>query len=71
MTQTVAPDIHTAIQAVNQQFMAAHAQGDALGVAALYTEDSELLPAGRRCAGAPRSRRSGRLRWTWGSPAST
>lgn len=47
MTQTVSPDIHAAIQTVNQQFMAALAQGDAQTAASLYTEDSELLPAGR------------------------
>lgn len=47
MTQTVSSDIHTAIQAVNQQFIVALAQGDAQTMASLYSEDSELLPAGR------------------------
>lgn len=47
MTQIVSSDIQAAIQAVNQEFMVALAQGDAQTVASLYTEDSELLPAGR------------------------
>ena len=35
-----------AILAVNKKFMSAFEQGDASGIAALYTEDGQLLPPG-------------------------
>lgn len=38
-------DIHEAIAAVNRKFTDAYAQGDAPGVAALYTTDGQLLPS--------------------------
>lgn len=47
MPQTMSANIHTAIQAVNQQFMAALARGDVPTAASLYTEDSAILPAGQ------------------------
>lgn len=37
-------DIQAAIEAANRAFMDAYGQGDAAGVAALYTEDGMLLP---------------------------
>ena len=37
-------DIRSAIEAVNEKFMAALTRGDAAGVAALYTADARLLP---------------------------
>jgi uncharacterized protein (TIGR02246 family) len=36
--------IRTAIEAGNQQFMAAFARRDAAGIAQLYTEDGQVLP---------------------------
>lgn len=42
MTQSTA--IHKAIAAANDTFMAVFRAGDAAGVAALYTEDAQLLP---------------------------
>lgn len=38
------PHVWDAITAANEEFMALFAEGDAAGVAALYTEDGELLP---------------------------
>jgi uncharacterized protein (TIGR02246 family) len=35
-----------AVAAANQRFMHAFAQGDAAGLASLYTEDAQLLPPG-------------------------
>lgn len=40
------PPIRDAIVAANQQFMSALGQGDAAGVAQLYTEDGQVLPPG-------------------------
>jgi len=37
-------EVHDAIAAVNKNFMAAFNRGDAAGVAALYTEDGQVLP---------------------------
>jgi uncharacterized protein (TIGR02246 family) len=37
-------DVRDAIAAANEQFMAAFRQGDAAGLAALYTETGQLLP---------------------------
>jgi uncharacterized protein (TIGR02246 family) len=39
-----AKSIHETIVAANEEFMAAFNRGDAAGVAALYTEDAQLLP---------------------------
>jgi uncharacterized protein (TIGR02246 family) len=40
----VSTDVRTAIAAANEQFMATFRQGDAAGLAALYTETGQLLP---------------------------
>lgn len=42
MTQST--DIHATIAAANDQFMANYKSGDAAGMAALYTEDGQVLP---------------------------
>lgn len=39
-------DVHQAIAKVNKQFMSAFEQGDAGGVAALYTKGGQVLPPG-------------------------
>ena len=44
MAQTGASELRAAIEAANKVFMDAAARGDAAGVAALYTEDGQLLP---------------------------
>jgi uncharacterized protein (TIGR02246 family) len=36
--------IHEALKAANERFMAAFARGDAAGLAALYTENGQVLP---------------------------
>ena len=41
MTST---EMRKVIEAVNDAFMAAFARGDAAGMAAVYTEDAEILP---------------------------
>lgn len=41
---TESTEIRNAIASANERFMAAFNQGDAAGVAALYTEDGQLLP---------------------------
>ena len=43
MLQSTA-EVHEAINAVIEKFMAAYNQGDAAGLAALYTENGQLLP---------------------------
>ena len=42
--------IHVAIESANERFMQAFAQGDAAGLASLYTEDGQLLPPGSETA---------------------
>ena len=42
MTQSTA--IHNTIAAANENFMATFKRGDASGIAALYTEDGQVLP---------------------------
>ncbi len=37
-------DAHAAIAAANRRFMDSFSQGDAAGIAALYTRDGQLLP---------------------------
>ncbi len=37
-------ELRNTIEAANEQFMAAFNEGDAAGVAALYTEDAQLMP---------------------------
>lgn len=37
-------EVHKAIEAVNEEFAAKFSGGDAAGMAALYTEDGQLLP---------------------------
>jgi uncharacterized protein (TIGR02246 family) len=37
-------EIYAAIEAADKEFMAAFERGDAAGLAALYTEDGQLLP---------------------------
>jgi uncharacterized protein (TIGR02246 family) len=44
MTTQAAGDVRNAIVAVNQEFVAALARGDARGIAALYTANGQLLP---------------------------
>ena len=41
-----AEDVRAAIEAANKQFQDAAAKGDGAGLAALYTPDAQLLPAG-------------------------
>jgi uncharacterized protein (TIGR02246 family) len=41
---TLSADIHATIAAANDQFMANYKSGDAAGMAALYTEDGQVLP---------------------------
>jgi uncharacterized protein (TIGR02246 family) len=45
MAQATSTEIRTAILAVNSTFVAAFGRGDAAGVAALYTENGQLLPS--------------------------
>jgi len=42
MTQST--EVREAITAANEEFMNAFSQGDAAGIASLYTEDGQLLP---------------------------
>jgi uncharacterized protein (TIGR02246 family) len=44
MTQTTLTEVRDAIAAGNEKFMAAFGQGDAAGLAALYTENGQILP---------------------------
>lgn len=43
-TANVSADLHSAIAAADEQFIATFKQKDAAGLAALYTEDAQLLP---------------------------
>jgi uncharacterized protein (TIGR02246 family) len=44
MTQSLTIEIRTAIAAPIEQFMVAFSRGNAAGVAAVYTEDAQVLP---------------------------
>lgn len=44
MTQSTSTEVRAAIAAADENFMAAFNRGDAAGVAALYTEDGQMLP---------------------------
>jgi uncharacterized protein (TIGR02246 family) len=44
ITQPTASEVRDAIAAENESFMAAFNKGDAAGVAALYTENGQVLP---------------------------
>ncbi len=44
MVGGTAGDIRATLTAANEAFMAAFARGDAAGMAALYTEDGQVLP---------------------------
>jgi uncharacterized protein (TIGR02246 family) len=44
MTQATSTEVRDAIAAGNEKFMAAFGQGDAAGLAALYTEKGQILP---------------------------
>ena len=44
MTQSTSTEVRDAIAAANEDFMATFNQGDAAGLAALYTERGQLLP---------------------------
>jgi uncharacterized protein (TIGR02246 family) len=44
MAQADSSPLRAAIQAINSTFVAALRRGDAAGIAALYTEDGQLLP---------------------------
>ncbi len=44
MAKTRASDLKSVIEAANKVFMATFKQGDAAGLAALYTEDGQLMP---------------------------
>ncbi len=44
MTQLTATKVHEAIAAANENFMATFNRGDAAGMAALYTENGQVLP---------------------------
>jgi len=46
MSTDVSPEIKHAIAAANENFMTNFQQGDAAGVASLYTEDGQVLPPG-------------------------
>lgn len=45
MTESIAIEIREALMAANEKFMAAFNQGNAAGLAALYTQNGQLLPA--------------------------
>jgi uncharacterized protein (TIGR02246 family) len=44
MTQSISTEVRDAIAAANENFMAAFKKGDAAGLAALYTENGQVLP---------------------------
>lgn len=44
MTQSTSTEVRDAIAAANENFMAAFKRGDAAGLAALYTENGQVLP---------------------------
>ncbi len=44
MAQSPSTKLHEAITAANEKFMTAFNNGDAAGVAALYTENGQLMP---------------------------
>jgi uncharacterized protein (TIGR02246 family) len=45
MTQSTSTEFRDAIAAGDENFMAAFSRGDAAGLAALYTEDGQILPS--------------------------
>ncbi len=44
MAQKTSADLRNAIEAANEKFMAAFSRSDAAGLAALYTENGQVLP---------------------------
>ena len=44
MTQSTSTEVRDAIAAANENFMAAFKRGDAAGMAALYTENGQVMP---------------------------
>jgi len=44
MIQSTATEVRSAIAAANESFMAAFKRGDAAGLAALYTENGQVMP---------------------------
>jgi uncharacterized protein (TIGR02246 family) len=44
MTQSTSTEVRDAIVAANENFMATFSRGDAAGMAALYTENGQVLP---------------------------
>ena len=44
MSPSTAQEVREAIEAANEVFMATARKGDAAGLAALYTEEAQLLP---------------------------
>jgi uncharacterized protein (TIGR02246 family) len=44
MAQTISTDLRNAIEAANEKFMATFGRSDAAGLAALYTENGQVLP---------------------------
>ncbi len=44
MTQSTSTEVRDAIAAADEKFMAAFNRGDAAGLAALYTENGQVLP---------------------------
>jgi len=44
MTQSTSTEVRGAIAAANENFMAAFKRGDAAGMAALYTENGQVMP---------------------------
>ena len=44
MTQSTSIEVRDAIAAANENFMAVFSRGDAVGLAALYTENGQVLP---------------------------
>jgi uncharacterized protein (TIGR02246 family) len=44
MAQTTTTEVRGAIAAANENFMAAFKRGDAAGMAALYTENGQVMP---------------------------
>lgn len=67
MTPSTATELPSAIITAKEVSMAAVKRGDAAGLAALYTENAQVLPPNSDLVMGKRSRRSGKPSWTWAS----
>ncbi|UCF90777.1 MAG: SgcJ/EcaC family oxidoreductase [Desulfobacterales bacterium] len=60
MTQSTTSEVRAAIKAANEKFMTAFRQGDAAGMANLYTKDGQVLPPNSEIVAGKEA-----LHWFW------